>query len=329
MNDIRYGRKRNGIKRELDKKLKDWLESIDDEEIREASEKDVIVTGGSIASMLLGEKVNDFDLYFRTIETTEKIAKYYVKKFLDYRGKAKKADCVKGNINPVVRRETITNIKGIEEHRIIIYMKSAGVAAENQSTYDYFEGRGEEATQHFADSLSQEQVTDLAEELIKSMESDKPKYRPVFMSQNAITLSNKVQLVTRFYGEPDQIHSNYDFVHATCYYDYNNKELVLPAEALECLLSRTLIYRGSLYPIASIFRMKKFIERGWRITAGEQLKIMWQISELNLQDFVILREQLTGVDMAYMWQLTEALKEVDKDKINSTYVAAIIDKIFD
>jgi len=90
-----------------------------------------------------------------------------------------------------------------------------------------------------------------------------------------------------------------------------------------------LIYKGSLYPIASIFRMKKFLERGWRITAGEQLKIMWQISELNLKNRYILREQLTGVDMAYMWQLIEALKNVESDKINSTYVAEIIDRIFD
>jgi len=114
-----------------------------------------------------------------------------------------------------------------------------------------------------------------------------------------------------------------------CYWDHKEAILELPAKALECLLSRTLIYRGSLYPVASIFRMKKFIERGWRITAGQQLKIMWQISELDLKDFDVMREQLTGVDLAYMYQLIESLKNVDPEKINSAYIAAIIDKIFD
>ena len=75
--------------------------------------------------------------------------------------------------------------------------------------------------------------------------------------------------------------------------------------------------------------MKKFLERGWRITAGQQMKIMWQISEIDLKDYSILREQLTGVDMAYMYQLINALQHVDPEKMNSAYVATIIDKIFD
>ncbi len=33
--------------------------------------------------------------------------------------------------------------------------------------------------------------------------------------------------------------------------------------------------------------------------------------------------------MAYMWQLIKALQGVDPEKINATYVAAIIDRIFD
>jgi len=87
-------------------------------------------------------------------------------------------------------------------------------------------------------------------------------------------------------------------------------------------------YEGSLYPIASMFRMKKFLNRGWRINAGQMLKIMWQISELDLTDRETLYEQLQGVDFAYMYQLSEALASVDVEKINSTYVAAVIDRIF-
>lgn len=314
-NDIRYGRKRSGIKRELKKKVGEWLESIQDDEVYKAAKKDVIVTGGSIASMLLGERINDFDVYFRTKETTLAVAKYYVDVF----NKNNDLKTKKGVLacTPEVREETVDNIKGESEERVVIYIKSAGVAGEDQKEYGYFENMSEEATKDFAESA------------IKEVAEEGEKYRPVFMSQNAITLSNKFQIVIRFYGEPDQIHSNYDFIHATCYWDHHAEHLELPAVALEALLSRTLVYKGSLYPIASIFRMKKFLERGWRITAGQQLKIMWQISEMNLTDPVILREQLTGVDMAYMWQLIDALKGVDPEKMNSSYVGAIIDRIFD
>lgn len=309
---VHYGRKRNGIQRELDKTLDHWLDSINDELLRKMIERDVIVTGGSIASMLLGEQVNDFDLYFRTKETTKKVAEYYVAKFNATRSLESVND-----YKPEVREIMMKNARDEEEDRVVIWLQSAGVAAEEQGKYSYFE------------TLSPEEAINFAETLAVQEEDKKEKYRPVFMSENAITLSDKVQLVTRFYGEPDKIHDNYDFLHATCYYDRYNKVLAMPAEALECLLSRTLVYRGSLYPVASIFRMKKFIERGWRITAGQQLKIMWQISELDLSKYEVLREQLTGVDMAYMWQLITALKDVEYDKINSAYVATIIDKIFD
>ena len=285
MNDVHYGRKRSGIKRELDEKLGAWLQSITDEDVRKAAHEDVIVTGGAIASMLLGESINDFDLYFRTKETAKRVAEYYVAQF----NQEQPGYSVK------VQEETLSNIKGEHEDRVTIFISSDGVA---QATED-------------------------------ETDTSKKKYRPIFLSQNAVTLSDKVQLVIRFYGEPQAIHSNYDFVHAKCYYDYHNNDLTFPPEAMEALLSRTLVYEGSLYPVASIFRMKKFIERGWRITAGQQLKIMWQISEIDLSEYSVLREQLTGVDAAYMHQLISALEDVDPEKITSSYVGAIIDRIFD
>ena len=113
-----------------------------------------------------------------------------------------------------------------------------------------------------------------------------------------------------------------------CYYDYAKDTLGLHPEALEAVLSKTLIYKGSLYPIASLFRIRKFYERGWRITAGQMLKIVWQLQDVNLKDPAVLREQLIGVDQAYMHQLLRAL-ETTTDRVDATYVAKLIDKIFE
>lgn len=315
MTEIHYGRKRSGIKKEIEAKLKDWFATIDDEVLRKKVEKNTIVTGGCIASMLLGEKINDFDIYFRDQATTVAVAEYYVAKF----NEKNKVDVAEGltHYEPKVQTATITNIKGEAENRVLIYMKSAGVAAEEQVEYDYFEMQA-----------TDDKLNAFVESLNEAENDTKEKYRPVFLSQNAITLSHKLQIVIRFFGEPTEIHRNYDFQHAMCYYDSGSGEMVLPAEALECLLSRTLIYKGSLYPICSIFRAKKFIERGWRISAGQLLKIMWQISELDLKNMETLREQLTGVDAMYFYQLMEAVKNLDTSKIDATYIATIIDRIF-
>jgi len=319
--DIHYGRKRSGIIRELDAKINDWLDSITDEEVQKLARRDVIVTGGSIASMLMGDAVNDYDLYFTERDTAIAVAKYYVDKFNAARVAKVAAGAAPDEVEaiPYVKiTPDVPNVKGDLEERITIYIKSAGVAGESQDPYTYFEEHPGQEAEQFAESLIHDVGTDKGE-----------KYRPVFLSQNAITLSNKVQIIIRFFGSPKEIHDNYDFVHAMCYYDFAAKNLVLPAEALESMLSRTLVYKGSLYPVASIFRMKKFIERGWRITAGQQLKIMWQISEIDLTNAVIFTEQLTGVDQAYMYELIQALAGVDPERINSAYVSTIIDRIFD
>jgi hypothetical protein len=93
-------------------------------------------------------------------------------------------------------------------------------------------------------------------------------------------------------------------------------------------LARELRYVGSKYPICSVVRLRKFIERGWRVNAGQILKMAMQISELNLKDLNVLEDQLTGVDTAYFVQLIERLKEKDPEKVDAAYLVEIIDRIF-
>src|SRR3546814_2919414 len=80
MNDTAHrGMKAKTIKAILAKKFNSFASSIEDEVVRKLVEKNTIITGGCIASMLLGEKINDFDLYFTDHATTKAVAEYYVK----------------------------------------------------------------------------------------------------------------------------------------------------------------------------------------------------------------------------------------------------------
>jgi len=71
---------------------------------------------------------------------------------------------------------------------------------------------------------------------------------------------------------------------------------------------------------------------GWYINAGQILKMLFQISQLDLTDINVLEEQLTGVDAAYFFQVIEYCKkrqEEDKEfKVTVPYLCSIIDKIF-
>lgn len=308
------------IKKVIRAKVDEWVASIEDEAVRNLAEKNTIVTGGCIASMLLSEPVNDFDLYFANKETTMAVAQYYVKRF-DPKNKA-------GVSVPIFVDDN--------EGRVRIVVKSAGIAGEDGAAqpYEYFESQPEDAGGNYVgevlgDAGDIEEAREEAHEMaIESDNDGKPRYRPVFLSTNAITLSQRVQIVLRFFGSADQIHENYDYVHCTNYWTSKDDELVLRQPALESLLARELRYVGSKYPICSVIRLRKFIKRGWSVNAGQILKMMLQISELDLKDHKVLQDQLTGVDAAYFVQLVSKIKEKDPEKVDSAYLVEIIDRMF-
>ena len=69
------------IKKHLNAKLKDWVSSIDDEAVRRVIEENTIITGGALVSLLQGQPVHDYDVYFRTKDAVITVAKYYVDKW--------------------------------------------------------------------------------------------------------------------------------------------------------------------------------------------------------------------------------------------------------
>lgn len=310
------GFKAKTIKAVISKKIAAWIETIEDENLRNMVRKNTIVTGGCIVSMLLGEKINDFDVYFRDHATTLAVAEYYVSRFTD-------------------KKETDFDI-GVtdEDGRVKIKAQSSGIASETTPAgeYRYFEGFPDQVGQDYVEKViaDPEESADVHDdtqiEIAKN--SDDRKYRPVFLSSNAITLSNQLQVVLRFYGEPDKIHENYDFVHCTSWWQSWDGTLTLRPEALESCLSKELKYVGSKYPVCSVVRLRKFISRGWRINAGQILKMCMQISALDLTDLDVLGDQLTGVDTAYFLQVIARLREKDPDKVNTAYLVEILDRMF-
>lgn len=300
--------KRRTIKTILNRKFNRFLNSIKDDEVRKLVDNNTIITGGAITSLLLNEKVNDFDLYFKDRDTVEAVAGYYVKQFLkDY----------KGELSDHIRLDTTGD-------RVRVVVQSAGVAHVDgeDGGYSYFE-LGDPS------STDVEEYIDAAVKVSKKKEDKKARrnFEPLFLSGNSITLANDVQLVIRFWGTPEEIHDNYDFVHCMNYWDSETGELHLNPLALEAILNKQLIYHGSKYPIASIIRSRKFIERGWTITAGEYLKMVFQCQDLDLLSPDVLIDQLMGVDMAYFVELIRAISEGEQERLDRSYVMQLIDNL--
>lgn len=304
------------IKKHMKSKINDWLDSITDESVRKLLSQNVIVTGGAMVSLLTSEKVHDYDIYFRTKEATEAAALYYINQWNTSHPDDKQA-----------------SMKVDKDGRVKVFIQSEGVAGEEKTETEAGRNMPEnpQADNPFPpteEELSDEEKALLAEEMSK----DKPKYRPVFLSSNAITLSDKIQIVVRFYGEVEEIHKNYDFAHCTCSWTSWDNEVQLPVKALECIINKELYYIGSKYPLCSIIRTRKFIERGYHINAGQYVKMAFQLNELDLHNIEVLEEQLTGVDTGYFQMMIEALRKqqerTGKSEVDNAYVIELINRMF-
>lgn len=152
-------------------------------------------------------------------------------------------------------------------------------------------------------------------------------YAVVHVTSNAITLNDKIQIVLRFWGDVDKLHESFDFVHCTCSYDWHNDKLTLPNDALIAIINKTLKFKGSLYPLSAIIRTKKFIKRGWKINAGQYVKMAILLNELDLKKKEVLKEQLIGVDMLYFDSVISSFEDVEN--LDASYLIQKINEVFD
>jgi hypothetical protein len=284
------------ISKQVAKKMEDWLSTITDETLRKDVRKNIIVSGGCIASLFLNEPVNDYDVYIQNIDVLKRLVSYYTKGIDGI-------TILDGRVDFLTKEELeyvdLTQLqrarKNLDEKQIKIFLE---------------DGKGV-------------YKADLVED---------QKYQAAFVTPNAISLTDDLQIVVRFCGTVEEIHASFDYIHATNYFTFEDG-VVTNLAAVESLLSRTLKYQGSRYPLTSIIRARKFIKRKWNIGAGELLKIMFQISSYDLKNPDVLEDQLIGVDVAYFSILIEALQSKYKSdpefELTPTYLTELIERIFD
>lgn len=292
------------IKDALKAKFDEWVESITDETVKAMVKVNTIITGGAIVSYILGEKVKDYDIYFKDKLTALAVANYYVNKF-NASNPHRKFLVVDGDNPPPTdglskwKRNLIKDVLP-GSVRIICLQKSR---KKDYDPKDDYSNEFDHESDTYSDNHAPYIGLDLGVDSLEPVKAEPPViampkptriYKPVFLSHNAITLSDKMQLITRFYGSAEQIHKNFDFVHCTNFWDSATEELHIRPEAMAAIADKQLRYIGSKFPLCSAFRVDKFAARGWSISQEEWTKIALQILALDLEDPKRLKEQLAG-----------------------------------
>ena len=81
------------------------------------------------------------------------------------------------------------------------------------------------------------------------------------ITENAITLKTKVQLITKHYGSPDQIRKTFDFIHCLPWYDPALDKLYISKQQYDLCVAKKLLV-NNIDSVTS-HRKNKFFDKGW------------------------------------------------------------------
>lgn len=241
------------IKRIIVTKIEEWLATITDERLRLDVKKNLILSGGSITNMYLNETVNDYDIYIQDISVLKRLVTYYIRTI--YKHTKDGILYTNDDTNDMcyildgwLSKDSLVNTLGLAG-----YIDKNNLDEKIGSIYSAIRTiKPNQIKMYFCGNLGYKN---------EKKKEDIGKYEVMYISSNSISLSDDIQIVTRFPGSVEEIHKTFDYIHATNYYT-TETGIVTNKEALESILTKQLKYQGSQYPLTSIIRMKKFIKRG-------------------------------------------------------------------
>lgn len=106
------------------------------------------------------------------------------------------------------------------------------------------------------------------------------KFYVKLITENAINLSDKIQLVIKFTGTPEQVTDKFDWQHIKSYF-YLDKikgyQLVFVDDVYRLIVEKELIYTGSDYPLSSLLRLKKYLKKGWNVSNATIVHIVLDV----------------------------------------------------
>jgi hypothetical protein len=249
---------------------------------------DSFFAGGVITSHCKGEKVKDYDLFFISEETLRS----YLHSFLSFHGwwSAFKLEFKVDPKNPKLKR-------------CAIVPKEANTNTTVESFIEEFN------------------------RVCKSKSQTAKHAAPSYLSHNALSLTNGVQLIFRFVGEPEEVFSTFDYEHCKTYWrpsalGISDGKVEFLGKSLESLAKNELVYTSnSRFVLSAISRLNKFIKRGWGVAPSSLLAIASSAAKVNWQNKEELREELLGiygispVVLSQILALTSKEEVVDLDKV--------------
>lgn len=179
----------------------------------------------------------------------------------------------------------------------------------------------------FHTTYTLEELIDNFNEACKKLKPKSGKVLPAYLSKNALTMSNGVQLIFRFIGEPKEVFTTFDYEHCKVYWRPNPLGLLLGSvtyegRSQESIAKNELIYTGNTrFVLSAVSRLNKFINRGWGVSPSSLLSLAVSSSKVDWSNREALEEELLGIygiennTLKTILGLCSKENKVDLDKI--------------
>ena len=135
-------------------------------------------------------------------------------------------------------------------------------------------------------------------------------------TDTAITYTRAKQMfqlikIPEMVGHPRSAISEFDYTVCMGAYDIEADEFMLGADFLQHIAQRRLVFNiKARYPLSSLFRIRKFMHKGYTVSGAEIIKLGLCIHKLDLSDYKLLREQLMGIDTLFLRALTDKMADI-------------------
>lgn len=161
-------------------------------------------------------------------------------------------------------------------------------------------------------------------------------YQPgelICFTKNSLTFKGShcnYQIITKYAGETTSVLDNFDFIHTMIAYNHSSNKFIYGnlydnEIIMSSILQKQLVYHHSEYPVSSLFRLKKYVQRGYDINVTSLVKLCFDIGLIDLTNPVVLQEQLTGLDMLILSNIIN--KFSDNEIIDRTVIDDVINEV--
>ena len=100
----------------------------------------------------------------------------------------------------------------------------------------------------------------------------------------------------------------FDFTVCMGAFDFAWGDFSFSLDFFKHLAQRSLVYNiNSNYPFASLYRVIKYLKKGFKISGIEMLKLGLKCNAIKINNFKELRKQLMGIDTLFLKDLTDKL----------------------